>query len=267
MQLPIGNLIVRYRKTVMIGALLLTCAAGAFGSGAVELFKGGEHSMAEHLPIALLLVGMTTFILLFLMMGSVILPLKAILLNLLSLTALYGSMVWIFQDGHFSDLLGFTVTGTLNLAIPVLMFCIAFRLSMDYEVFLMSRIKEVHASGSSNVTAVAQGLQRTGGIVTAAAVLMSLVFLSFATSGVSLIKLFGLGVTLAVLMDALVIRPLLVPSFMRMVGPLNWWSPRPLRMWHDRFGWVEGDRPVPAPTRPPTPVAADRPMHAGFESV
>jgi RND superfamily putative drug exporter len=241
-------------------------------TGASATLVDAKQSMAEHLPLALLIIGITTFILLFLMMGSVVLPLKAIVLNLLSLTALYGSMVWIFQDGHFSDLLGFTATGTLNLAMPVLMFCIAFGLSMDYEVFLMSRIKEEHARGSSNVTAVAQGLQRTGGIVTAAAVLMSVVFLSFATSGVSLIKLFGLGVTVAVLMDSLVIRPLLVPSFISMAGPLNWWAPRPLRVFHNRFGWVENtDHPVPAANRAPahatpTPPSTKRPLHAAVES-
>ncbi|MET0965773.1 MAG: MMPL family transporter, partial [Nakamurella sp.] len=149
------------------------------GGGPAALLDA-KQSVAEHVPLALAVIGITTFILLFLMMGSVLLPLKAIVLNLLSLTALYGSMVWIFQDGHFADVLGFTATGTLNLAMPVLMFCIAFGLSMDYEVFLMSRIMEEHASGVDNVAAVAKGLQRTGGIVTAAALLMSVVFLSVA---------------------------------------------------------------------------------------
>jgi RND superfamily putative drug exporter len=119
------------------------------------------------------------------------------------------------------------------------MFCIAFGLSMDYEVFLMSRIKEERDSGVDNESAIANGLDRTGGIITAAALVMSVVFVSFAASGVSLIKLFGLGVTLAVLMDAAVIRPLLVPSFMRLAGAANWWAPRPLRKFHNRYGWSE----------------------------
>jgi len=157
-------------------------------------------------------------------------------INLLSLTATFGAMVWIFQDGHLAGALNFTPTGSLAASTPVLMFCIAFGLSMDYEVFLLSRIKEEHDRGASNVQSVAVGLEKTGRIVTAAAVLISVVMLAFATSGVSFIKLFGLGLAVAVLMDAFVIRGTLVPAFMRLAGNANWWAPGPLRRLHNRIG-------------------------------
>jgi RND superfamily putative drug exporter len=208
------------------------------GGQAAELVDAKE-SVGAHVPWALGLIGVVTFILLFLMLGSVVLPLKAILLNLLSLTALYGTMVWIFQDGHLSSLLGFTPTGYLSIAIPVLMFCMAFGLSMDYEVFLMSRIKEEYARLGDNDEAVARGLQRTAGLITASAAVMAIVFAAFATSGVVLIKMFGLGVLLAVVVDAIVIRSTLVPAFMRLMGAANWWAPRPLRAVHRRFGLHE----------------------------
>src|SRR5437764_7165618 len=162
-------------------------------------------------------------------------PLKALVLNLLSLTATFGAMVWIFQDGHLSGLLSFTPTGTLDTSTPILMFCIAFGLSMDYEVFLLSRIKEEHDRTHDNIRSVAVGLERTGRIVTAAAMLMSVVFIAFATSEVSFIKLFGIGLALAVLMDAFVIRGLLVPAFMRLAGEVNWWAPPFLRRLHNRL--------------------------------
>ena len=161
------------------------------------------------------------------MFGSVVIPLKAIVLNLLSLSATFGAMVWIFQDGNLSGVLDFTATGALAAAMPILMFCVAFGLSMDYEVFLLSRIKEEHDNGAGNVTSVAVGLERTGRIVTAAAVLIAVVFLSFVTGRVSFIKLFGIGLTLAVVMDAFIIRGALVPAFMRSPGDLDWWAPAP----------------------------------------
>jgi RND superfamily putative drug exporter len=160
-------------------------------------------------------------------------------LNLLSLSATFGAMVWIFQEGHLSGVLDFTATGALAASMPILMFCVAFGLSMDYEVFLLSRIKEEHDSGSDNTRSVAVGLERTGRLVTAAAVLMAVVFLSFATGGVSFIKLFGIGLTLAVLLDAFVIRGTLVPAFMRLAGEWNWWAPGPLRRLYQRFGISE----------------------------
>jgi RND superfamily putative drug exporter len=198
-----------------------------------------KHSIFSDVPAALAIIAAITFVLLFLMFGSIVVPLKALVLNVLSLSATFGAMVWIFQEGHGSGLLGFTPTGTLAATVPVLMFCVAFGLSMDYEVFLLSRIKEEHDRGSENVTSVALGLERTGRIVTAAAVLISVVFLAFATSEVSFIKLFGIGLTLAVLLDAFVIRGTLVPAFMRLAGEANWWAPAPLRRFHQRFGISE----------------------------
>jgi RND superfamily putative drug exporter len=206
-----------------------------------------KHSIFSDVPVALAIIAAITFVLLFLMFGSIVVPLKALVLNVLSLSATFGAMVWMFQEGHGSGLLGFTPTGTLAATVPVLMFCVAFGLSMDYEVFLLSRIKEEHDRGSDNVTSVALGLERTGRIVTAAAVLISVVFLAFATSEVSFIKLFGIGLTLAVLLDAFIIRGTLVPAFMRLAGEANWWAPAPLRRFHQRFGISEhvdlGDEP------------------------
>jgi putative drug exporter of the RND superfamily len=177
--------------------------------------------------------------LLFLMFGGLLVPIKALLLNLLSLTATFGAMVWIFQDGNLSNALNFTATGTIDGTMPVLMFCIAFGLSMDYEVFLLSRIKEEHDRHGDNTRAVAVGLEKTGRIVTAAALLIAVVFIAFATSGISFIKMFGLGLSIAVLMDAFVIRATLVPAFMRLAGEANWWAPAPLRRLQQRIGLSE----------------------------
>ncbi len=198
-----------------------------------------KASLASRLPFAAAIIAVITFVLLFLMFGSILVPLKALVLNLLSLTATFGAMVWIFQEGNLSGVLGFTPTGSIDSTMPILMFCIAFGLSMDYEVFLLSRIKEEHDRGHDNETSVAVGLERTGRIVTAAALLMSVVFLAFATSSVSFIKLFGIGLTLAVLMDAFVVRATLVPAFMRLAGDANWWAPRWMRWIHDRIGISE----------------------------
>ena len=184
--------------------------------------------------------------LLFLLSGSVLVPLKALVLNALSLTATFGAMVWIFQDGNLAGLFGVTATGAIDTSMPILMFCIAFGLSMDYEVFMLSRIKEEHDRTGDNDEAVALGLERTGRIVTAAALLLSVTFFAFATSGVSFIVMFGLGLGLAVLMDAFVIRGTLVPAFMKLAGEANWWAPGPLRRFHDRFGIREGE-PTPVP--------------------
>jgi putative drug exporter of the RND superfamily len=198
-----------------------------------------NQSLFDRLPWALGLVAAITAVLLFMMFGSVVIPAKAIVLNVLSLTATFGAMVWIFQEGHLSGLLDFTATGSLNAAMPILMFCIAFGLSMDYEVMLLSRIKEEHDNGADSVRSVAVGLERTGRIVTAAAVLIAVVMIAFATSRVSFIKLFGVGLTLAVLTDAFLIRGTLVPAFMRLAGDWNWWAPGPLRRFHDRWGISE----------------------------
>ena len=201
-----------------------------------------KAAIGSALPWAIAIIVIATFVLLFLMAGSLLVPVKALVLNMLSLTATFGAMVWIFQDGNLSELLGFTATGTIDISMPILMFCIAFGLSMDYEVFLLSRIKEEYDRVGDNDAAVALGLERTGSIITAAAVLLSITFFAFGTSGVSFIKLFGIGLGLAVLMDATIVRAFLVPAFMRLAGNANWWAPAPLRRFHDRFGLKEGDQ-------------------------
>jgi RND superfamily putative drug exporter len=202
-----------------------------------------KAAISGALPWAIAIIVVATFVLLFLMAGSLLVPVKALVLNMLSLTATFGAMVWIFQDGNLSDLLGFTATGTLDISMPILMFCIAFGLSMDYEVFLLSRIKEEYDRVGDNEASVALGLERTGSIITAAALLLSITFFAFGTSGVSFIKMFGIGLGLAVLMDATIVRAFLVPAFMRLAGDANWWAPAPLRRLHDRFGLKERDLP------------------------
>jgi putative drug exporter of the RND superfamily len=197
------------------------------------------HSLASMLPLAIALIALATFVLLFLFTGSVVLPLKALVLNTLSLTATFGAMVWIFQDGHFANVYGATVTGFLVPTMPILMFCLSFGMSMDYEVFLLSRIREEWLATGDNSRAVAVGLGRTGRIVTAAALLMAIVFAALATGKVSFMAMFGTGLTLAVLMDATLVRGVLVPSFMKLAGRANWWAPGPLARWHRRFGLAE----------------------------
>ncbi|HET7899994.1 MAG TPA: MMPL family transporter [Candidatus Nanopelagicales bacterium] len=213
--------------------------------GDAAVFADSQDAMGNRLPWAIGIIAIATFVLLFLFTGSVVLPLKALVLNMLSLSATFGAMVWIFQEGHLSQWLGdFTVTGELDTSMPILMFCIAFGLSMDYEVFLLSRIKEEYDRTGDNTWAVQMGLQRTGRLVTSAAALMAIVFLAFATSGVTIIKMLGIGVALAVLVDATVVRGLLVPAFMRVAGDANWWAPAPLRRLHDRIGLRESDGDV-----------------------
>ncbi len=217
----------------------------AMVGGASAALTDAKSAIASRLPLALGIIVVATFVLLFLMFGSVLVPIKAIVLNVLSLSATFGAMVWIFQDGHGAGLLGFTPTGMTDLTTPILMFCIAFGLSMDYEVFLLSRIKEEYDRTGDNSRAVAIGLERTGRIVTAAAALLAITFLAFATSDITFIKLFGLGLALAVLMDATLIRATLVPAFMELAGDANWWAPRWMRRIHDRFGFSE-HAPEPA---------------------
>ena len=215
------------------------------GGPSAELVDG-KAALFERVPWAIGLIAVVTFVLLFLMFGSLLVPLKALVLNALSLTAMFGAMVWIFQDGNLSRELGFTATGTLDTSMPILMFCMAFGLSMDYEVFLLSRIKEEHDRTGDNTAAVAMGLERTGRIVTAAAALLAIVFIAFATSGVTFIKLVGIGLALAIVMDATLVRATLVPAFMRLAGRANWWAPRPLRRLYERAGIGEGEPPTRA---------------------
>jgi uncharacterized membrane protein YdfJ with MMPL/SSD domain len=188
-----------------------------------------EHSLGMHLPFVLAIVIAATLIVLFLMTGSLVLGVKAVLMNTLSLSAVFGAIVLIFQHGHLEGLLSYRSIGALDSTQPILLFAIGFGLATDYGVFLLSRIKEAHDSGIPNAQAVAIGLERTGRIVTAAALLFSVAIGAFVTSKLVFIKELGLGTALAVLIDASVIRGLLVPSLMELLGDWNWWAPRPLR--------------------------------------
>ncbi|HEX5541782.1 MAG TPA: MMPL family transporter [Micromonospora sp.] len=199
-------------------------------------------SMYDRLPLALTLIAISSLIVLFLFTGSVILPLKAIVLNCLSLSATFGVLVWGFQDGNLQGFVGdFVATETITWTVPILLFCIAYGLSMDYEVFLLSRIKEEYERTGDNTLAVARGLERIGRLVTAAATLMAVVFLGFIISGIVYLKAIGVGLALAVIIDAVLVRGALVPAFMRLAGRYNWWAPGPLRALYRRFGLYEGD--------------------------
>ena len=198
-------------------------------------------SLGRLLPYMALIVAGATVLLLFLAFGSVVLPVKALLMNVLSLTASFGAIVWIFQDGHLSGLLDFTPTGTLEATQPILVLAIVFGLSMDYEVFLMSRIREHYLRTGDNTAAVAAGLQRTGAMITTAALLLVVVIGAFSLSGITFIKLIGVAMAIAIVVDATVVRALLVPASMRLLGRWNWWAPAPLRRLHDRIGFGESD--------------------------
>ncbi|MFT2016372.1 MMPL family transporter [Streptomyces sp. 796.1] len=209
------------------------------GGPAAEL-EDSISAMNDRLPLALAVIAISSFLVLFLFTGSVVLPLKALVLNCLSLSATLGVLVWGFQDGHLEGVVGdFVVTGTITWTVPVLLFCIAFGLSMDYEVFLLSRIKEEYDRTGDNTRAVARGLERTGSTVTAAALLIAIVFLGFVISGIVYLKAIGVGLALAVLMDATLVRGALVPAFMRLAGRANWWAPGPLRALHAKVGLRE----------------------------
>jgi RND superfamily putative drug exporter len=220
-----------------------------------------QATIAERLPLAAGLVVLATFVLLFLFTGSVVVPVKAIVMNVLSLGASFGALVWVFQEGHLAWLLGAEGTGALDPTVPVLTFAITFGLSMDYEVFLLSRIKEAWDQTGDNDRAVALGLQRTGRIVTSAAALIVIVFLGFAAGELLTIKEVGLGMAIAVVLDATVVRMLLVPATMKLMGRWNWWAPPALRRLHDRFGLAEQRPPVPA--RPPDQEERVGSLHAG----
>jgi RND superfamily putative drug exporter len=204
--------------------------------GATAEFLDFQSSLKSHLPIALAIVVIATLFVLFAMTGSVVLPVKALLMNMLNLSATLGLLVLIFQHGNFQSFLDYRSQGALEQTMPVLLFAIAFGLSTDYAVFLLSRIKEARDGGASDSESVAIGLERTGRIVTAAALLFSIAIGAFATSQIIFIKENGIGTALAVLIDATIIRALLVPSLMELLGHWNWWAPKPLRWLHHRFG-------------------------------
>jgi RND superfamily putative drug exporter len=220
--------------------------------GATAALVDELGSLGATLPWMALVVCLATFVLLFLAFGSVVLPVKAIVMNVLSLSATFGVIVWIFQEGHLSGLLGFTATGTIDPTMPILMLAIIFGLSMDYEVFLLSRIREQYDLTGDNTASVAGGLQRTGGIITSLALLLVIVVGAFSASGITFIKLMGVGMIVALVIDATVVRVLLVPATMRLLGRANWWLPRPLRRVYARYGIRDGDRlpePVAEPVR------------------
>ncbi|MGW3464251.1 MMPL family transporter, partial [Streptomyces olivaceoviridis] len=214
-------------------------------TGTAAVLVDTQHATAERLPWAAVFIAVVTLLLVFLLTGSVLIPLQAVVLNALSLTAMFGAVVWVFQDGHLSGPLGFTSPGSIETTLPVLMFCVAFGLSMDYGVFLLSRIKEEYDRTGDHEGAVRLGLQRTGGLITAAAVILAVVMVAIGTSRVTDTKMLGLGIALAVLMDAMVVRGLLVPAVMRLTGRATWWAPAWLRRFPDRFGMSEGEREAP----------------------
>ncbi|MGP4003046.1 MMPL family transporter [Streptomyces sp. 8N706] len=234
-------------------------------TGTAAVLVDSKDAIADRLPWAVAIVTVVTLVLVFLLTGSVLIPLQAVILNALSLTAMFGAVVWVFQDGNLSGLLSFTSTGDIETTLPVLMFCVAFGLSMDYGVFLLSRIKEEYDRTGDHHGAVVFGLRRTGGLITAAAVILAVVMVAIGTSRVTNTKMLGLGIALAVLMDAMVVRSLLVPAVMRLTGRATWWAPRPLRRLHARIGLSEGEGPAehdPDPRREPAsdkdPVGAGR---------
>lgn len=209
---------------------------GTLVGGPAAIYRDSQHGVLDHVPAAVLWIALMTLIVLFLFTGSVLLPVKAVLLNVLSLGATFGVITWIFQDGHLAWLLGgFTIRGIVDTSQLVLIFIVVFGLSMDYELFLLSRIKELHDEGADTNTAVRLGLQRSGRIITAAALILAAVFSAFITSGVTSMKLIGFGVSFAILLDATIVRALLVPALMRIAGRWNWWAPAPLRHVFERL--------------------------------
>ena len=220
-------------------------------------------SLGATLPWMALVVVLATFLLLFLAFGSVVLPVKAIVMNVLSLSATFGVIVWIFQDGHLSGLLHFTPTGTIDPTTPILMLAIIFGLSMDYEVFLLSRIRERYDVTGDNAAAVAGGLQSTGGVITSAALLLVIVIGAFSASGITFIKLLGVGMIVALIVDATLVRIMLVPATMRLLGRANWWAPRPLRRLYGRYGIRESAAAPAAAVAPGRCRRAARPGDAG----
>ena len=204
--------------------------SGTLIGGAAADFTDTQDGIAHTLPWALGWIALSVLILIFIFTGSIILPIKAVLLNVLSLVSTIGVLTWIFVDGHMKWLVGdFTTTGALDTGITILVAVVVFGLSMDYEIFLLSRIREEHVAGKSNMESVATGLQRSARIITAAALLLAVVFAAFVTSGISSIKAMGVGVAFAVIVDATIIRALLVPALMRLFGEKNWWAPRALK--------------------------------------
>jgi len=258
------DLVRTIRQITPPGQLILT--VGGETASLVDLLS----SLARSLPLAFGLIVLVLFVLLYLMLGSLVVPLKAVILNILSLSACFGTLVWVFQDGNFADWLGFTKTGTIDSTQPVLIFAGAFGLSLDYEVFLLSRIKEHYDRTNDLRSSVALGVQKTGGIITSAALLLVVVIGSFVTGEVLFIKQIGLGLAVAILVDATVVRTLLLPASMRLMGKYNWWAPGFLVKLHHKLGLAEkepefepeleeGTIPLPAPVLSATSNGSPRP--------
>jgi RND superfamily putative drug exporter len=241
------------RQLDLLHAVATPGGRGVLWTGRPQINRDSAAGVADAIPVALAAIAVIMFVLLFLLTGSVILPLKALVLNMLSLTASFGALVWIFQEGHLGAF-GTTATGMMVAHVPALLFCIAFGLSMDYEVFLISRIREYWLESpqgkGDNDEAVALGIARTGRVVTAAALLMAVSFATLMAARVSIMVMFGLGVTLAVLADATLVRMLLLPALMRLLGRYNWWAPAPLRALHQRIGLREARVEPTAMTKP-----------------
>ncbi|HEY7850634.1 MAG TPA: MMPL family transporter, partial [Ktedonobacterales bacterium] len=219
-------------------ALVQAIRAAQPPTGMRVLVDGGTAGIIDYVntlygafPYALLLIALITYVVLALLFRSLVLPLKAILMNTLSILASYGALVFIFQQGHFSNLLNFTPLGYVEASSPILMFCALFGLSMDYEVFLLSRIREAHEQTGDNTRSVALGLERSGGIITSAAAIVILVSAAFASADMVIVKALGVGMALAVLLDATLVRGLLAPATMRLLGEINWWWPWPFNRW------------------------------------
>jgi RND superfamily putative drug exporter len=233
-------------------------------TGVAQINRDSCEAITSRLPTVLAMIAAITFMLLFLLTGSVVLPLKALLLNILSLSATFGALVWIFQEGHLGGF-GTTATGTLVATVPVLLFCIAFGLSMDYEVFLVARIREYWLTSgrpvADNDESVALGLARTGRVVTAAALVMAISFAALIAAQVSFMRMFGVGLTLAVLVDATLVRILLVPAFMHVLGRANWWAPKPMARLHSRLGISEPSAPEPTEETRRRPVSPSTSGH------
>ena len=225
---------------------------GGLSANTVDLID----SVGAHLPWMGLIVAGVMLVLLFVAFGSLVLPVKAVVMNLFSITASFGVVTWIFSDGHLSGLLGFTPQGFLDATNPILMLAILFGLSMDYEVFLLSRVREQYDRTGDNDVAVATGVQKTGRIITSAAVLLAVVIGAFALSGIVFMKMLGIGMLVALLIDATIVRALLVPATMKLLGRLNWWAPGPLARWWARYGFREGEGEdaTPPPSREPEPA-------------
>ena len=211
--------------------------------------------IGDHTPAAVAYVVLATIVVLFLLLGSIVLPVKAVVMNLLSISASFGALVWVFQEGHLADTLGFTASGGIDPTLPVIMFCTIFGLSMDYEVLLLSRIQEEYARSGDNTRAVAEGLERSGRLITGAAAIMVGVFSAFGLAEILIIKALGLGMALAVAIDATLVRALVVPATMRLLGRVNWWAPGPLARLYRRMALGEreagGMAPIPVPTDTP----------------